>query len=335
MPGTQTSEYPRTRTSSSVGSPTHGGLVEPVRHAREATGLGGAVGAADRVHDAVVRVEGRDADAGARRAGRAPPAWRRRGPRVRTRCGIRRAGSRCARGSNGGWSSARTTLRGGIGRATDAAVAPTSATATIADAPSTRRASASASVDGAAARDRPAVRDGDADEPRDRGDEEGEAGLDRECGVHDAERDAGEQQHRRRDDGGGRPPAAQGDGHGGGRRDQREEERRHQQGLVGADRHRDRHELLPRQRGAREEFDDALGRGDDADDGPARHGGGDAEHEVGAEHGDHHGPCRPPELRAGHARWPCPRRWRRSTRPRRRRSRRSATTGSSRPRAWP
>ena len=155
-------------------------------------------------------------------------------------------------------------------------------------------------LDGAAARDRPAVGDGDADEPCDRGDEEGEAGLDRECGVHDAERDAGEQQHRRRDDGGGRPPAAQGDGHGRGRRHQREEERRHQQGLVGADRHRDRHELLPRQGGAREEFDDALGRGDDADDGPARHGGGDAQHEVGAEHGDHDGPCGPPELRAGH-----------------------------------
>ena len=122
-------------------------LVEAIRHAGESSGLRRAVGPADGVHDPVVGVEGRDPQ----------PAPRRQAPHRqhldvgdvglerRTEAG---EGLCCARGSNGGWTSARTTLRAGVGRATDAAAEPISATATIADAPRTRRASASAASTG-------------------------------------------------------------------------------------------------------------------------------------------------------------------------------------------
>ena len=58
-------------------------------------------------------------------------------------------------------------------------------------------------------------------------------------------------------DGGGRTAAAQRDRHRGGRGDEPEQERRHQQRLVRADGHRDRDELLPRQRGAGDELDES------------------------------------------------------------------------------
>ncbi len=51
MPGTHTSAYPTHLDVESRLSPMHVGLVEPVRHAGEAPGLGCAVAAADRVHD--------------------------------------------------------------------------------------------------------------------------------------------------------------------------------------------------------------------------------------------------------------------------------------------
>ena len=106
--------------------------------------------------------------------------------------------------------------------------------------------------------DRTALRDRDPHEPADDRDEEDQARLQRDSDMDHAQCDARDEQQRGWQRRRGRVAAAQRDRHREGGADESEQERRHQQRLVRADRHRDRDELLPRQRRAGHQLDHAV-----------------------------------------------------------------------------